>query len=127
MDKDFEKLQKMGLENITSNLFNKTPNGRVINTFIHILGIVSIFFYYNILNINFVLNVIISLILGFLTHSILGALLDIFVGKFFRIDKQINWLLKTPEGQKYLEEKGATKEDVEKLKNELGLNILKNN
>ena len=127
MDKDFEKLQKMGLENITSNLFNKTPNGRVINTFIHILGIVSIFFYYNILNINFVLNVIISLILGFLTHSILGALFDIFVGKFFRIDKQINWLLKTPEGQKYLEEKGATKEDVEKLKNELGLNILKNN
>src|SRR3989344_851132 len=119
MDKKWEKLKIKGLERTTSNLFNQTIQGRVFTILIRILGIISIFIYYY-----FGINIFFSIILGFLTYSILGALFDIAIGKLFRLYKQFNWLTKTPKGIEFLKSKGLTKEQIEEFKKESGVSFL---
>ena len=119
MDKKWEKFKIKGLENVTSNLFNQTTQGKIFTAILRILGIASMFIYHYYFKIN-----IFSIILGFLTYSILGALFDIAIGKLFRLDKQFNWLTKTPKGIEFLKSKGLTKEQIEEFKKESGVSFL---
>jgi len=120
MDKKWEKFKIKGLENVTSNLFNQTTQGKIFTAILRILGIASMFIYHY----YFKINIFFSIILGFLTYSILGALFNIAIGKLFRLDKQFNWLTKTPEGLEFLKSKEVTEEQVEELKKESGVSFL---
>lgn len=112
LEKNMEKLRVLGLERMTLNLLHKTTKGRILEFIIIFIGIISIFLYAKILN----LNVIFSIFLGFITWFVVGFIIDKTIIKFYRIDKQLDWLLKNPEGLRELKKKGITDEQIEKLK-----------
>jgi hypothetical protein len=114
LNSESAKSRNLFLENTTVNLFKKTTKGRICNFIIIILGAVSIFLYKSL-----DISLILSLLFGFITYLILGISFDIFIGKFFRIDKQVDWLLNHPDGQKFLQEKGGDSEQIEGIKKEV--------
>ena len=115
IEKEIEKLRILGLDKITLKLFHKTTTGRILEFIIIFTGIGGAFLYAKILDV----GVIISIILGFLTWFIVGLVIDKVVIKIYRIDKQLDWLLETPEGIRELKSKGITDKQIEKLKEEV--------
>ena len=109
-------IRRKALENQTSLLFHKTTKGRIVELVVILSGIGGIFLYYNL-----GFNIVFSIILGFITYSIVGAILDTIIGKLFRIDKQIEWLKNTPEGRDFVEKSGYVGDDVDNAKRDLGL------
>lgn len=115
-DDFMENIRRKTLENETNLLFHKTNKGRFVELVVILSGIGGVFLYHH-----WGVNIIFSLILGFITYLVIGVIFDKIVGKFFRIDKQLDWLQNNPEGQKLAEEKGASKEQLDEIKKELGL------
>ncbi len=105
---DFMKdIRRKALENQTSLLFHKTTKGCIVELIVILSGIGGTFLYHNL-----GLNIVFSIILGFITYLIVGAIFDTIVGKLFRIDKQIEWLKNTPEGRDFVEKSGYKSEDI---------------
>lgn len=111
-----KNLRDKTLEHQTINLFHKTSKGRFAEFLVIVIGIGSVFVYHKM-----GINIIISLIFGFLTYLIIGSIFDRIIGKFFRLDKQIDWLQNHPDGQDFLKEKGVTSEEVTNLKKDLDI------
>ena len=109
-----ENIRRKTLENETNLLFHKTNKGRFVELIVILSGVGGVFLYHSL-----GLNVIFSIILGFITYVIVGAIFDKIIGKVFRIDKQIDWLQNSPGGRKFLAEKGYTKEDIDNLGKDL--------
>ena len=115
-DDFMKKIRKETLENQTNQIFHKTTKGRIVEAIIIISGIGSVFIYRNI-----EINIVFSLILGFITYIIIGTIADKIIGKFFRIDKQLDWLQNTPEGLKELDKNGIKKERLDEIRKEIDL------
>jgi len=119
MEKKFEEkmeeLRRIGLERQTLELLKNTRWGRIYAIIYFLIGLGSIFLYAMI----FKLNVIISIFLGILTWFVVAFIVDKILIKTQRVDKQLDWLLKTPEGLAELKRKGITDEQIEKLKSDI--------
>ena len=111
-----KKIRREALENQTNQIFHKTTKGRIVEAIIIISGIGSVFIYRNL-----EINIIFSMILGFITYIVIGAIFDKMIGKFFRIDKQLDWLQNTPEGLKELDKNGIKKERLDEIRKEINL------
>lgn len=111
-----EKMRRQALEQQTMQLLYKTTKGRIMEAIIIASGIGSVFIYRS-----WGINIILSLILGFITYIVVGVIIHTLIGKIFRIDKQINWLENTPDGNEFLAEKGFKKEDVDDFKKHINL------
>ncbi len=111
-----EKIRRQALEEQTIQLFYMTTKGYIMRVIIIASGIVGIFIYHS-----WNINIILSLILGYITYIVVGLIIDTLIGKIFRVDKQISWLQNTTDGNKFLEEKGSKKEDINDFKKDLNL------
>lgn len=111
-----KKIRRETLENQTNQIFHKTAKGRIVEAIIIISGIGSVFIYRNL-----EINIVFSLILGFITYIVIGTIFDKVIGKFFRIDKQLDWLQNTPEGLKELDKNGIKKERLDEIRKEIDL------
>lgn len=115
LEEKIEKLKIRGLERQTLELLKTTRWGRIYAAIYLLVGIGSIFVYAMV----FGLNVIFSILLGIVTWFVLAFIVDSILVKTQRIDKQLNWMLKTPEGLAELKKRGITDEQIEKLRMEL--------
>lgn len=111
-EEKMEKLRILGLERQTLELLKNTRWGRIYAIIYFFIGVGSIFLYAMI----FKLNVILSIFLGLLTWFVVAFIIDKILIKTKRIDKQLDWLLKTPEGLAELKRKGIRDEQIEKLR-----------
>jgi len=111
-EEKMEELRKMGLERQTLELLKNTRWGRIYAIIYFLIGIGGIFLY----AIVFKLNTIFSIFLGIITWFVVTFVIDKILIKTQRIDKQLDWLLKTPEGLAKLKKRGITDEQIEKLK-----------
>lgn len=106
-------------EEMTLSVFKATTNGKIVEALLIIVPVLSIIISYKL-----GINIILALILGFFTRSILGAISDIIISKVFRLDKQFAWLVSTHEGLDHLQKIGVTVERIEEIKKELGLDAI---
>ncbi len=114
-EEKMEKLRIWALERQSLELLKTTRWGRISAIIYLLIGFSSIFLYAMI----FKFNVIFSIFLGILTWFIVAFIVDKILIKTQRIDKQLNWLLETPEGLTELKRKGMTDEQIEKLKSDI--------
>ena len=114
-------LKKQMYEDLTLKMFRSTKAGKFVELLLLVIPLSLIFVYHQ-----FGLHIIFAVILGFLTRSILGALVDILVSKFFRIDKQIEWLTQTTDGLAELKRRGVNIEQIHSFEKEVGLDVIKN-
>ena len=110
-----EKLRIHALERQSLELLKMTRWGRIYATIYLLIGLSSIFLYAT----TFRLNVILSIFLGILTWFIVAFIGDTVLIRTQRVDKQLNWLLETPEGRAELKRKGMTDDQIEKLKSDI--------
>jgi hypothetical protein len=110
-----EKLRIHALERQSLELLKTTRWGRIYAMTYLFIGLSSIFLYTTI----FRLNVILSIFLGIFTWFVVAFIGDVVLIRTQRVDKQLNWLLKTPEGRAELKRKGMTDEQIEKLKSDI--------
>jgi len=115
LEEKMEKLRISALERQTLELLKNTRWGRIYAIIYFLIGIGSIFLY----AIIFKFSVIFSVFLGVLTWFIVAFIVDKILIKTQRVDKQLNWLLETPEGLAELKKKGMTDEQIEKLKSDI--------
>ena len=71
-----ENIRRKTLENETNLLFHKTNKGRFVELIVILSGVGGVFLYHSL-----GLNVIFSIILGFITYVIVGAIFDKIIGK----------------------------------------------
>ena len=114
-EEKMEKLRIWALERQSLELLKTTRWGRIYAISYLLIGFSSIFLYTMI----FRFNVIFSIFLGILTWFAIAFIGDKILIKTQRIDKQLNWLLETPEGLAELKRKGMTDEQIEKLKSDI--------
>ena len=114
-EEKIEKLRIRGLEKQTLELLKTTRWGLIYAATYLLIGVVSIFVYALI----FELNIIFSILLGIITWFLIAFIADAILIKTMRIDKQLDWLLKTPEGLAELKRKGITDEQIAKFKEEI--------
>ena len=119
-EKLMEDLRIKSLERRSFGLLKTTPLGRIYGVVYFIIGIVSIFIY----NLIFNLHILISVLLGIITWFVLSFIVDSILIKRARIDEQLNFLLKTPEGLARLKKQGFTDEKIEEMKKEFEANPL---
>ena len=114
-EEKMEKLRIWALERQSLELLKSTRWGRIYAIVYLLIGFSSIFLYTMI----FKFNIIFSIFLGILTWFVVAFIVDKILIKTQRIDKQLNWLLETPEGLAELKRKGMTDEQIEKLKSDI--------
>ena len=114
-EEKMEKLRICALERQSLELLKTTRWGRIYAIIYLLIGFSSIFLYAMILR----FNVISSIFLGILTWFFVAFIGDKILIRTQRIDKQLNWLLKTPEGLAELKRKGMTDEQIGKLKSDI--------
>lgn len=114
-EEKMEELRVSGLERQTIELLKNTRWGRIYAIIYLLIGVGSIFLYAMVLK----FNVIFSIFLGILTWFVVAFIIDKILIKTQRIDRQLDWLLKTPEGLAELREKGITDKQIEKLKSDV--------
>ena len=114
-EEKMEGLRKLALERISAGVLKKSPTGKFLAIIYFLVGLGSIFLYWLIFN----LNIIVSIILGIITWFGITFIVDKIFIKSFRIDKQLDWLLKTPEGLAEMKKKGITDEQIEQLKKDV--------
>ena len=112
LEERMEKLRIKGLERQTLELLKSTRWGRIYAAIYFIIGLTSIFLY----SIFFKFNLVFSIFLGLLTWFIVAVIADRILIKTQRIDKQLDWLLNTPEGLTELKRSGMTDEQIKELK-----------
>ena len=112
LEERMEKLRIKGLERQTLELLKSTRWGRIYAAIYFIIGLTSIFLY----SIFFKFNLVFSIFLGLLTWFIVAVIADRILIKTQRIDKQLDWLLNTPEGLTELKGSGMTDEQIKELK-----------
>ena len=115
LEEKMEKLRISVLERQTLELLKTTRWGRIYAVIYILVGIASIFLY----AIIFELNIIFSIFLGILTWFAVSFIVDTILIKTQRVDKQLDWLLKTPEGFAELKRRGMTDEQIKKLKSDI--------
>jgi len=115
LEEKMEKLRISALERQTLELLKNTRWGRIYAIIYFLIGIGSIFLY----AIIFKFSVVFSVFLGILTWFMVAFIVDKILIKTQRVDKQLNWLLETPEGLAELKKKGMTDEQIEKLKSDI--------
>ncbi len=107
-----ERLRVRGLERQTLELLKTTRWGQVYAAIYLLIGIASIFLCIFILH----FNVLPSAFLGIVTWFIVSFIADTILIKTQRIDKQLDWLLRTPKGLAELKRRGMTNEQIGKLR-----------
>ena len=115
LEEKMEKLRISALERQTLELLKNTRWGRIYAIIYFLIGVGSIFLY----AIIFKFSVIFSVFLGIFTWFMVAFIVDKILIKTQRVDKQLNWLLETPEGLAELKKKGMTDEQIEKLKSDI--------
>ncbi|PIV12699.1 MAG: hypothetical protein COS47_01190 [Candidatus Nealsonbacteria bacterium CG03_land_8_20_14_0_80_36_12] len=115
LEEKMEKLRISALERQTLELLKNTRWGRIYAIIYFLIGIGSIFLY----AIIFKFSVVFSVFLGILIWFMVAFIVDKILIKTQRVDKQLNWLLETPEGLAELKKKGMTDEQIEKLKSDI--------
>lgn len=115
LEEKMEKLRISALERQTLELLKNTRWGRIYAIIYFLIGVGSIFLY----AIIFKFSVIFSIFLGILTWFMVAFIIDKILIKTQRVDKQLNWLIETPEGLAELKKKGMTDEQIEKLKSDI--------
>lgn len=109
---DLNRLRKHESRRQAIELLKTTHWGRIYAIIYLLIGIGSIFVY----SLVFKFNIAFSIFLGIITWFATSFIVDTILIKTFPIEKQMDWLLKTPEGLAELKKKGITDEQVEKLK-----------
>ena len=122
-EEKMEKLRIVGLERQTLELLKTTRWGKIYAFIYLLVGAASIFLYTLVFN----LNVFLSIFLGILTWFIISFVIDKILIKTYRIDTQLDWMLKTPEWLTELKKRGITDEQIEQLKKDLESNHLYKN
>jgi len=112
LEDKIEKLRIRALERRSLELLKTTKWGRIYAMVYLFIGLSSIFLYATI----FRFNVMVSIFLGIITWFVVAFIVDTILIKTQRVDKQLNWLLGTPEGLVELKRGGMTGEQIEKLK-----------
>ena len=115
LEEKMEKLRISALERQTLELLKNTLWWRIYAIIYFLIGIGSIFLY----AIIFKFSVVFSVFLGILIWFMVAFIVDKILIKTQRVDKQLNWLLETPEGLAELKKKGMTDEQIEKLKSDI--------
>jgi low affinity Fe/Cu permease len=113
--KEIEALRKRALERQSLELLKKSHWGRIYAIAYLLIGVGSIFVYSLILN----FAIVTSVMLGIVTWFIVSFVADTILIKTQRIDKQLDWLLNTSEGQKEMKISGMTEEQIRELKSEV--------
>jgi len=90
-EEKMEGLRELALEKISVDVLKKSPTGKFLAIIYFLVGLGSIFLYWLIFN----FNIIVSIILGIITWFGITFIVDKIFIKSFRIDKQLDWLLKT--------------------------------
>lgn len=103
LEEKIKKLKVRGLERQTLELLKTTRWGRIYAAVYLLVGIASIFVYAMVLE----LNIIFSILLGIATWFVLAFMVDTILIKTQRVDKQLSWMLKTPEGLAELKRRGV--------------------
>lgn len=119
-EEKMERLRISALERQSLESLKNSHWGRIYAIIYFFIGVGSIFLY----TLIFKINVIFSIILGIITWFVVSFIVDKILIKTQRIDKQLNWLLKTPKGIAMLKEKGMTDEQIEKLKVDIENDLL---
>ncbi len=115
VEEKVEALRVLGIERQTLELLKNTHWGQVYVVIYFFIGVGSVFLY----TVLFKFNVILSIFLGIITWFVVTFIVDKILIKTQRIDKQLDWLLKTPKGLAELKRKGMTDEQIEKLKSDI--------
>ncbi|MBI2024471.1 MAG: hypothetical protein HYT03_00015 [Candidatus Harrisonbacteria bacterium] len=109
---DLSGLRKHELRRQTIELLKTTRWGRIYAIAYLLIGIGSIFLY----SLVFGFDVIFSIFLGIITWFAVSFTVDTILIKILPINKQLDWLLKTPEGFAELKKGGITDGQIEKLR-----------
>lgn len=107
-----EKLRRRALERQSRELLKTTRWGRIYGVAYLFIGVCSVSVYIFV----FKFHTVSSILLGLITWFVLSFAVDTILVKTQRIDKQLDWLLKTPQGLAELKRKGITEEQIEEMK-----------
>ena len=114
-ERQMNSLRKAGLRKQSLMWLKSSRWGKVYSKMYLLIGFISIFMYKYILE----LNVIASIVLGVITWLVVSWIMNSILIRRYRIDKQLKWLLETPEGLAELKKSGSTDEEIEKLRQEV--------
>lgn len=115
LEEKMERLRILALERQTLELLKNTHWGRIYAIIYFLIGSGSVFLYAIILKI----SIMFSIFFGILTWLAVAFIVDKILIKTQRVDRQLNWLLGTPEGLAELKRGRMTDEQIEKLKSDI--------
>lgn len=119
-EQEMEKMRVAGLENISRDLLKTTPRGKIILRVYLLIGIGNFFLCAFVFNKNIWLSILFALI----TWIVVKYIGNKIVMKFYRIDKQYDWLLNTPDGLDEMKKKGMTDGQIAELRKEVEGNVM---